>query len=152
MMSVYPRTYLASASRLQSASSAQESGNTWAATTLDFFATETVNTGRGLQQCHVYRVTSHVSRVWHLLMTMPELRERSSWMVALCSDLFWMTKVTLSSATSLYTSTLLAPRTLVGDESHCIAHLHREGSKLGFFNSDILSEYCGVITITVSIK
>merc|ERR1719192_2117914 len=56
-------------------------------------------------------------------MTMPELRERSSWMVALCSDLFWMTNVTLSSATSLYTSTLLAPRTLVGEESHCIAHL-----------------------------
>ena len=45
--------YFASASRLQSASSAQESGSTWAATTLDFLATETVNTGRGLQQCHV---------------------------------------------------------------------------------------------------
>ena len=53
MMSVYPRTYLASASRLQSASSAQESGNTWAATTLDFLATETVNTGRGLQRSNV---------------------------------------------------------------------------------------------------
>ena len=71
-----------------------------------------------------------VSRVWHLLMTMPELRERSSWMVALCSDLFWITKVTLSPATSLYTSTLLAPRTFVGEESHCIAHLRSHNNVL----------------------
>ena len=53
----------------------------------------------------------------------PELRERSIWMLTLFSDLFWMTKVTLDCCTSLYTSTLPAPFTLVGAGSACIAHL-----------------------------
>ena len=61
--------------------------------------------------------------ITHLLEMVPELRERSIWMLTLFSDLFWMTKVTLDCCTSLYTSTLPAPFTLVGAGSACIAHL-----------------------------
>ena len=59
----------------------------------------------------------------YLLVTIPELLDRSIWMLTLFSVLFWITNVTLESDTSLYTSTLLAPFTLVGAGSACMAHL-----------------------------
>ena len=57
-------------------------------------------------------------------------------MLTLFSDLFWMTKVTLDCCTSLYTSTLPAPFTLVGAGSACIALLESM-----YIGQEILKRY-----------
>ena len=90
---------MASASRFQSAPS--YSGRMWAAITLDFLGMLTVKTRLGLGGNTVSDVSVLERISSYLLTKMRELRDRSMWMLMLASDLFWMTKVTLWSVTSL---------------------------------------------------
>ena len=94
-------TTLASASRFQSAPS--NSGRMWAAITLDFLGMLTVKRRLGLGGNNLVSLSLSTREIsqYYLLTNMRELRDRSMWMLMFASDLFWMTKVTLWSVTSL---------------------------------------------------